>query len=80
MSWKRSIETRRRLRKLSRETSGIIKGAWYDSDKDRYVRTYYAPKDKKWLRMTANRKVRRTENVSSGGGYRKIYDYWWGLF
>ena len=80
MSWKRSRETRRRLKKLSRETSGIIKGAWYDDRNDRYVRTYYAPKDKRLLRMTANRRVRRTENVSSVGGYRKIYDYWWRLF
>mgnify|MGYP007070039828 CR=1 FL=1 len=80
MSWNRSRETKRRLRKLSRETSGIIKGVWYDSDKGRYVRIYYASKYKKWLRVKANRKVRRTKDVPNISGYRKIYNYWWELF
>ena len=82
MSHRRSRETRRRLKKLSVSSPRYTpSGAWYDEDKGRYIR-YYARGSHgctKWLRTVANRKVRRAKNVLQGGGYRRVYDYWWEL-
>lgn len=80
MSHRRSHENRRRLKKLATATSKCFGGgAWYDEDKGRYIR-YYARGGNgytKWLRTVANRRVRRAKNVPQGGGYRRVYDYWW---
>ena len=82
MSHRRSRETQLRLRKLASETSYWFgSGAYYDEDKGRYKR-YYSHGGSgypKWLRTVANRKVRRAKNVPQGGGYRRVYDYWWEL-
>ena len=35
----------------------------------------------KFLKRESNRKVRRyTKSISAGGGYRKLFDYWWNLY
>lgn len=35
----------------------------------------------KFLKRESNKKVRRyTKSISSGGGYRKLFDYWWNLY
>ena len=82
MSYHRSRETRRRLRKLSRNSPGYSpSGAWYNEEKGRYIRFYARGShgSTKWLRTVANHKVRRAKNVPQGGGYRRVYDYWWEL-
>ena len=80
MSWQRSRETRRRLKKLSHETCGIIAGAWYSEEKGRYIKTCDRSTRKGFLRRVANRRVRRARNVSGGRHYRRVYDYWWQLY
>ena len=82
MSHRRSRETRRRLKRLSVNRSRYsASGAWYNEDKGRYIRFYARGShgSTKWLRTVANRKVRRAKDVPSGGGYRRVYDYWWEL-
>ena len=80
MSWQRSRETRRRLKKLSRATEHKSIGAWYDPDNGRYIKTNDCEFRKGYLRMIANRRVRHAQNVGSGGMYKKVFDYWWELY
>lgn len=82
MSYPRSSERNRRLRKLSKATERSCRGgAYYDTDRRRYVR-YYLSKTgyARYLRKQANRKVRRSTDLHSGNHYRKKFDYWWSLF
>ena len=76
MSWQRIRETRRRLKRLSCATKHKSVGAWYDPDKGRYIKTNVCEFRKGYLRMIANRKVRHSKNVGSGGMYKKVYDHW----
>ena len=83
MSYRRSKEQRRRLKKLCQATQGSYgAGAYYDKDKDRYIR--YSPRNgssyPRYLRRIANRKVRRSQGLPMYGAYRKVYDYWWELY
>ena len=82
MSYRRSREQKRRLKKLCHATQGsCIAGAYYDDDKDGHLR--YSPHNgcgyPKYLRRIANRKVRRSQGLPMHGAYRKVYDYWWEL-
>ena len=82
MGYHRSQERNRRLKKLYDETKQhFLCGAFYDDDKNRYVK--YSLSDigqSKYYRNLANRKVRHSDDIQSGGSYRKAYDYWWALF
>lgn len=82
MGYQRSKEQKRRLKKLRHATQGsCIAGAYYDKDKNRYIRYY--PRNgssyPRYLRKLANRKVRRSGGIPMYGAYRKVYDYWWEL-
>lgn len=80
MSHQRAVERNRRLQKLSRKTKHCYRGgAFYDDDKQRYVRVYLSKSGyARWIRKRAQRKVRRSD-VHSHNHYRKVYDYWWEL-
>ena len=82
MSYKRSKESKRRLKKLYKKTkTKLAGGVYYDTEKKRYIR-YSASEfgNAKKLRTRANRKVRHMTDIQSGSGYKKAFDYWWTLF
>ena len=83
MSYRRSQERNRKLKKLYNETKNSYGvGVYYNVDKGRYIK--YSPRRKSrrtmFLHRVANRKVRRCQDYLKNGLYRKIYDYWWELF
>ena len=79
MGWRRSCERARRLKKLCALTgNGVTGGAYYDTKKRRAVRYYVSGYPcAVYLRRQANRAVRRARNVPDGGGYKRVFDYWW---
>lgn len=82
MSYYRSQERNRRLKKVYDETrTHCGAGVYYSDKKKRYIK--YSPSNKsgytKYLRRLANRKVRKNKNLLRYGSYRKAYDYWWTL-
>lgn len=83
MGYRRSRQERRRLKKLYEQTkySGCG-GAWYDDEKQRYIRYFSSNKPgyTKMLRRISNRKVRKSKELLNYGLYRKTYDYWWILY
>lgn len=82
MSYRRSRERNRRLKKLYNESYSFITGAWYDEKKKRYRRSESSRKSAKhkYYRKISNRKVRRSKDVPNGGKYRRVFDYWWELY
>lgn len=83
MSYKRARERNRRLRKLYDATKhGYGAGAWFDTDKGRYIK--YSCHDKR-LKTQCRRATRRRlknrhfdENLQRGA-HKKVFDYWWEL-
>lgn len=83
MGYRRSRESKRRLKKLSEATEGYSPGgAWYNPDKKRYVRYHGSntPGYTKFLRRMSNRKVRKYGELLNNSLYKKAYDYWWILY
>ena len=82
MSYKRAQQRKKRLKKLYAKTNGSIAGgAWYDRESGRYHRYYVSDyKLAGFLRKRANRAVRRAKDIPCGGGYKRVFDYWWTLF
>ena len=79
MGHKQASERNRRLKKLYDETKNSYgRGVWYDNKKQRYVR-YCFGDCKRYFRRLANRKVRRNNDVPSGGNYKKVFDFWWSI-
>lgn len=79
MSYKRSIETKRRLKRLLLKTKryyGV--GAYFDSRKNRIIR-YSCHNEwvKTHSRRITRRKLKLTDDVYNGCSYKKLYDYWW---
>lgn len=80
MSHKRSVEDKRRLKKLADTTRWPI-GAWYSDEKDRYYRFSASDiGDSHWLKRDCNRRLRRRNALYQRGQYHKATEYWWALF
>ena len=84
MSYKRARERNRRLKKLYDKTKNSYgAGAWYDEEKERYIRYFCHDKDlKKTCRRTTRRRLKQQHlgaNLNRGA-YKKVFDYWWELF
>ena len=83
MSYQRSVDEKRRLRKLYYTTKHAFgSGAYYCDRKGRIVR-YYASRANgagQFLRKVSNKKVRQRMEALRGSQYRRVYDYWWNLF
>lgn len=78
MCYRRSRESKRRLKKLSEETTDYSPGgAWFNPDKKRYIRFHGSntPGLMKYLRRISNRRVRKHDDVLNNGSYKKVYDY-----
>ena len=81
MSYRRSQERNRRLKKLYNETkSWYGVGAYYDENRDRYIKYRHSSNYPKYLRNRSNRKVRQTKGKLNGGQYKKAFEYWWLLY
>lgn len=79
MSYKRSKETKRRLKKLYDETwHSYGRGAWYDEFENRYIRySAVSSGTGKYFRRRTNKKIRKKKDLPTNGGqYRKEFDYW----
>ena len=92
MSYRRSIEQKRRLKKLSKVTS-YPSGAYYidtiwvkgvgdiKNPKPYYKRYYRANHQGSrfhFYKNYSNRQVRRYKHIlARGGAYKKVFDYWW---
>lgn len=63
---------------------GYLKHDFVDGEWETVGTHIQYPKDsnrQRFLKRESNRKVRRyTKSISSGGGYRKLFDYWWNLY
>jgi hypothetical protein len=83
MGYKQARNRRRRLERLYVQTKySCGSGAWYDEDKDRYVKftASSTPGYAKLLRHYSNKKVRRAKDIGAHADYRKCYDYRWVLY
>ena len=83
VSYRRSVQTKARLKRLSKKTPHCYAGgAWYDPEKGRYIRIYISGRTArpKFHRKMSNKKLRRYPEVMNHGLYRKVYDYWWEIF
>lgn len=78
MSHTRSIETKRRLNNLYRQTKYAYgAGAYFDEKKNRLIKYSVNNKTIKLIcRRTTRRHIANDDNTMRGG-YRKYYDYWW---
>lgn len=79
MSYRRSIEDKRRLEKLHNETrNSYFAGAWYNEKKGRYVKyTCHDEWFKTYSRRIVRRKLKNNEDLIHGNSYKKIFDYKW---
>lgn len=80
MSYHRSKERNRRLKKLHRQTrNSVDRGAYYDTKKGRYIRVSCSdsPSLAKSLRKRSSKKARTTRDYANHAGYRRVFDYWW---
>ena len=83
MGYFRAVEQKKRDKRIYNQTkNSCCAGVYYDNDKERYIR--YSPNRNpgltKALRRKSNKKIRQSKDVWNYNQYRKIYDYWWGLF
>ncbi len=82
MSYHRSKERNRRLKKLCDETGFVhgATGAWYDEDKNRYIKySYGSKKYRKFLKKLSSKKARRYKGDIQNCDYKKTFDYLWKL-
>ena len=81
MSYRRSRERNRRLKKLYEETKySYGAGAWYDERKKRYIKYSVGSKEiKKYLKKLSSRKARRYKGEMQNCDYKRTFDYWWEL-
>lgn len=81
MSWQRSTETKRRLKKLHENTIHHYgAGVWYDEKKGRYIRCWQ-PRRAQWVKNQCNRAVRRYKGtLPTKGSYRKVAEFWWNVW
>ena len=82
MSYQRSQEDKRRLKKTYEETKNSYgPGIWYDEEKRRYIRADFT---NAWLKIYCRRQIRhklKNEDVLSEKSlYKRYFDYWWELF
>ena len=87
--YKRKVKYKQYLERLADESRSYPCGAYrvsYDRsytdnpDDTLYIRREYRGQRSAYLKNQSNRKIRRYRgDISSGCGYRKIYDYWWEL-
>lgn len=82
MSYRRSRERNRRLKKLYDETKySCYAGAWYNERKKRYIKYSAGSKEiKKYLKKLSSRKARRYKGEMQNCDYKRTFDYWWELF
>ena len=87
MSWRRSTETKRRLKNLYSETKNhYARGVWYDETKNRLIRFQMSKNGRgnrvAYVKKKCNRIVRRNKMMISGGkgSYRKMAEFWWEVF
>lgn len=82
MSFQRSQERKRRLKKLYDATkNSCCRGVYYDRKKKRYKRYSVGSESyKRYLRRCTNKHTRKSDFIGNYGKYRRIYDYWWNLF
>lgn len=65
-----------RLKELSKYQYTV----YYDKDKNRHIRIYFSRR-RKFAKQQSKVKVRRNKEFRlEGGGYRKVFDYWWCIF
>ena len=81
MSWKRSIETKKRYKKLHKKTvHSYGAGVWYDEERGRYIR-YWQPRRAKFLKRKCNREVRRYKgSLPAKGTYRRVSEFWYEMW
>lgn len=66
-----------RLYKLSKKIdNGYPPAVYFSEKKQRYIRLYRGSRSSH-LKGRNNRKVRRTEDIPNGNGYRKVAEFWW---
>ena len=79
MSHRRKEEDKHRLKKLYNKThSSYGAGAYYDNQKERYIRySCHNERIKTHCRRITRRRLKREEAKCNNCTYKKMYDYWW---
>ena len=82
MSYRSSIEDKRRLKKIYSETKNSYgPGVWYDEEKERYIKLDFTSTWlKHYCRKSIRRKMKDNDTFNQKGLYKKYFDYWWELF
>ena len=79
MSYYRSKERNKRLKKLYDENKTFISPVYYDKKKKRLIKIYKTP-SWKYLKRKANKRVRRCNICLHNSDYKKLFDitfnYW----
>lgn len=79
MSYRRKLETNKRLKKLYYSTRNKVSGGvYYDREKGRYIRYYLYKKGnlKRTCKRLSNKRVRKSSYIKNGARYKRVYDYW----
>ena len=92
MSYKRSCEHKKRMKKLSQHSSFFsgacyldevwITGIGYVKNPKPYYKRFYRGNHRgsrfSYYKKYANRQVRKYQDpILTGGAYKKCFDYWW---
>lgn len=87
MSYKGNQQRKKHLKRLAKETAhSYCSGAYYDEDKDCYVKySAHSPWLKTYSRRITRRRMKQIEDIEqlpSGKSckYKRYHDYWWELF
>ena len=84
-SYKRKIEEKRRLNKLYKQFNDRFynpTGAYYDEEKGRIIRCWNSKNCAmpSYLKKSANKKVRHSDNIGNKGNYKKVYEIQYNIY
>lgn len=82
MSYERAREEKRKLRKLAEATQRHQVGAYYDTEKKRYIRTYVSGNSGKvkLYQKQSNKRIRQGFDMRKGAKYKRVYDIAWEIY
>ena len=79
MSYQRKQEEKRRLKKLYDKSKFLYgMGAYWDEDKNRFIRySCHNRLTKLYCRRITRKRLKNNYNCYSDCLYKRLYDYWW---
>ena len=90
-SYKRDVKYKERMKKFAK----LCKERWYspvypvnsdghyvdDMDDMAYIKRVWRGNRSRYLKQQSNKKLRQYKGeIPDGGGYKKVFDFWWELY